>query len=227
MGVSRRPDEQELRSLAAALPAQPAHAAVVLSGKREQAGWWGKGRDAGWADAVQAARTVASAAGVELEVRAGELAPWHPGRCAELVVGGSVVGHAGELHPKVVEALGLPKRTCAMELDLDALPITDLRPSPQVSAYPPVLLDVALVVDRSVAAADVVAAVREGGGELLEDVRLFDVYAGEQLGEGTKSLALALRFRASDRTLKQEEATAARDAVVQLAADRLGATLRG
>ena len=74
--------------------------------------------------------------------------------------------------------------------------------------------------------AEVVAAVREGGGELLEDVRLFDVYAGEQLGEGKKSLALALRFRAADRTLKQEEATVARDAAVQLAADRLGAALR-
>ncbi|MBE9375430.1 phenylalanine--tRNA ligase subunit beta [Saccharopolyspora sp. HNM0983] len=227
VGVSDRPTVQELQALADALPAQPVHAAVVLSGKREQPGWWGQGRDAGWADAVQAARAVASAAGVELGVRAGEQAPWHPGRCAELVVGGSVVGHAGELHPKVVEALGLPKRTCAMELDLDALPITDPRPAPQVSSYPPVLMDVALVVDRDAAAADVVAAVRAGGGELLEDVRLFDVYAGEQLGEGKKSLALALRFRAPDRTLKQEEATAARDAAVQLAADRLGATLRG
>ncbi|MER7084090.1 phenylalanine--tRNA ligase subunit beta, partial [Saccharopolyspora kobensis] len=205
---------------------QPKHVAVLLGGHREQAGWWGKGREASWADAVQAARVVAAAAGVELEVGAGELAPWHPGRCAQLKVGGTVVGHAGELHPKVVEALGLPKRTCAMELDLDALPLVDNRPAPQISPYPPVLMDIALVVDAEVAAADLVEAVRAGGGELLEDVRLFDVYAGEQLGEGKKSLALALRFRAPDRTLKQEEATEARDAAVKSAADRLGATLR-
>ncbi|SEG97816.1 phenylalanyl-tRNA synthetase beta subunit [Saccharopolyspora kobensis] len=226
VGVAQRPSDEQLAALEAALPAQPKHVAVLLGGHREQAGWWGKGREASWADAVQAARVVAAAAGVELEVGAGELAPWHPGRCAQLKVGGTVVGHAGELHPKVVEALGLPKRTCAMELDLDALPLVDNRPAPQISPYPPVLMDIALVVDAEVAAADLVEAVRAGGGELLEDVRLFDVYAGEQLGEGKKSLALALRFRAPDRTLKQEEATEARDAAVKSAADRLGATLR-
>ncbi|MDA3630277.1 phenylalanine--tRNA ligase subunit beta, partial [Saccharopolyspora sp. WRP15-2] len=108
-----------------------------------------------------------------------------------------------------------------------ALPLVDRRPAPEISAYPPVLMDIALVVDAKVAATDLIDAVRAGGGDLLEDVRLFDVYAGEQLGEGKKSLALALRFRAPDRTLKQEEATEARDAAVKSAADRLGATLRG
>ncbi|NYI85424.1 phenylalanyl-tRNA synthetase beta chain [Saccharopolyspora hordei] len=226
VGVAQRPSDEEIAALEAALPAQPTHVAVMLGGQWERAGWWGKGREASWADAVQAARVVAAAAGVELEVSAGELAPWHPGRCAQLTVGDTVVGHAGELHPKVVEALGLPKRTCAMEMDLDALPLVDRRPAPKISAYPPVLMDVALVVDSGVAATDLIEAVREGGGDLLEDVRLFDVYQGEQLGEGKKSLALALRFRAPDRTLKQEEATEARDAAVKAAADRLGATLR-
>jgi phenylalanyl-tRNA synthetase beta chain len=226
VGVAGRPSDEEIAALHASLPAQPTHVAVLLGGQREQAGWWGKGREVSWADAVQAARVVAATAGVELTVSAGELAPWHPGRCAQLKVGNTVVGHAGELHPKVVEALGLPKRTAAMELDLDALPLTDRRPAPQISPYPPVLMDVALVVDEGVAAADLVDAVRTGGGELLEDVRLFDVYAGEQLGEGKKSLALALRFRAPDRTLKQEEATEARDAAVRAATDRLGASLR-
>ncbi|MGW5648563.1 phenylalanine--tRNA ligase subunit beta [Saccharopolyspora sp. NPDC003752] len=226
VGVASRPSDEEIAALHASLPAQPKHVAVMLGGNREQAGWWGKGREANWADAVQAARVVAEAAGVELTVSADELAPWHPGRCAQLKAGDVVVGHAGELHPKVVEALGLPKRTCAMELDLDALPLTDRRPAPQISAYPPVLMDIALVVDEGVAGADVIDAVRAGGGELLEDVRLFDVYAGEQLDEGKKSLALALRFRASDRTLKQEEATEARDAAVRAATERLGASLR-
>ncbi|TDC90584.1 phenylalanine--tRNA ligase subunit beta [Saccharopolyspora aridisoli] len=226
VGVDARPTDEQIAGLLAALPAQPTRVATVLAGQREQAGWWGKGRAANWADAIQAARVVASAAGVELTVRNAEYAPWHPGRCAELLVGETVVGHAGELHPKVVETLGLPKRTSAMELDLDALPLVERRAAPAISAYPPVLMDVALVVDSSTASSDVVEAVRAGGGELLEDVRLFDVYTGEQLDEGKKSLALALRFRAPDRTLKQEEATEARDAAVRAAADRLGATLR-
>lgn len=225
--VGQRPSDEQLAELRAALPAQPTHVAAVLAGQRERSGWWGKGRQAGWADAVEAGRAVAEAAGVQVEVTAGDLAPWHPGRCAELTVDGTAVGHAGELHPKVVEALGLPKRTCAVEIDLDAVPLVDRRPAPQVSAYPPVLLDVALVVDRSVPSRELVEAVRAGGGELLESVRVFDVYSGEQLGEGSKSIALALRFRAPDRTLKQEEATAARDAAVAVAAERCGATLRG
>jgi len=226
VGVADRPNETELAALEAALPQQPVHVAVVLTGEREPSGWWGKGRPAGWADAVEAARLVAEAAGVELRVVAGNLAPWHPGRCAELRVGDWPVGHAGELHPKVIEALGLPKRTCAMELDLDALPLGERRPAPQVSPYPPVLLDIALVVDQDIPVADVAEVVRAGGGELLEDVRLFDVYTGEQLGEGKRSLAFALRFRAPDRTLTVEEASEARDRAVAAAAERFGATLR-
>ncbi|EQD82034.1 phenylalanyl-tRNA synthetase beta subunit [Saccharopolyspora erythraea NRRL 2338] len=226
VGVSQRPSDAEIEALHASLPAQPTHVGVVLAGQREHAGWWGKGREVSWADAVEAARRVAAAAGVELTISAGDLAPWHPGRCAELKVGDTVVGHAGELHPKVVEALGLPKRTCAMELDLDALPLTDDRPAPVVSAYPPVLLDIALVVDASVPSAELVDTVRKGAGELVEDVRLFDVYSGEQLESGKKSLAMALRFRAPDRTLKQDEATEARDAAVAAAEERFGATLR-
>lgn len=226
VGVDRRPSDDELAALRAALPDQPLHVGAVLAGNRERAGWWGKGRAADWADAIEAARTVAEAAGARLTVEAAEQAPWHPGRCARLKVGGTIVGHAGELHPKVVDALELPKRTCAMELDLDALPLNGELPSVGLSAYPPVLLDVALVVDSAVSSAELTDAVRSGGGQLLEDVRLFDVYSGEQLGEGKKSLAFALRFRAADRTLTQEEAIEARDAAVAAAAERCGATLR-
>ncbi|HWO68223.1 MAG TPA: phenylalanine--tRNA ligase subunit beta, partial [Umezawaea sp.] len=226
VGVAERPTDAQVASMFAALPQQPVHVAVVLAGHREHAGWWGKGRQADWADAVEAAKLVGKAYGVTLRVVASDLAPWHPGRCAELRVGDWPVGHAGELHPKVVEALGLPKRTVAMELDLDALPLNDNRPAPIISAYPPVLLDVAVVVDAAVPAAEVAAVLEAGGGDLLEDIRLFDVYTGEQVGEGKRSLAYALRFRAPDRTLTVEEATAARDAAVASLAERHGATLR-
>ena len=144
-----------------------------------------------------------------------------------VLVDGEVVGHAGELHPAVIERAGLPARTCAFELDLDALPIVESLPAPAVSPFPPVLQDVAVVVDKAVPAAIVEAALRAGGGDLLEDVRLFDVFEGVQVGEDRKSLAFALRFRAPDRTLTEDEASAARDAAVASASAAVGAQLRG
>ncbi|SBT67360.1 phenylalanyl-tRNA synthetase beta subunit [Micromonospora sediminicola] len=230
MGVDRRPTDEEFAAADAVVPAQPRHVAVALCGEIEPAGWWGAGRAAGWADAVEAGRAVLDAAGIPADrvtVRAGERAPWHPGRCAELLVDDVVVGHAGELHPAVVAALELPRRTSAMELDLDALPAAPLATGPTISTFPPALIDVALVVDEAVPAAEVRRALAEGAGPLLEDVRLFDVYASAQLGAGRKSLAYKLTFRAPDRTLAGEEAVAARDAAVALAAQRFGATLRG
>ncbi|WP_433918277.1 phenylalanine--tRNA ligase subunit beta [Streptomyces canus] len=232
--VDRRPTDAEIAELDATLPEQPRHVAVVLAGAREQAGWWGKGRPADWADAVEAGRLVAREAGAELVVRGGQYGPWHPGRCAEFVVvvdgAETVVGHAGELHPRVVKAFGLPARTSAMELDLDVLEAVgdDTPQAPAISTFPVATQDVALVVDKFVPHADVETALREGAGELLEGIRLFDVYENEeQLGDGKKSLAYALRFRAGDRTLTVDEASAARDAAVALAGERTGAVLRG
>ncbi len=227
VGVEHRPSSEEYEALLAAVPDQPLHVAVVAAGQAEAAGWWGTGTSRTWADAVQAARTVAGAHGAVLTVRQDEYPPWHPGRCASLLLDGVLVGHAGELHPRVVAALDLPPRTVAMELDLDAFPVPTPAPTPSLSSYPPVLLDVALVVEESVAAAEVLAAIVSGGGALVESARLFDVYADpERLGEGLKSLAFSLRFRAPDRTLTIEEATAARDAAIAAAAEATGATLR-
>ncbi|MGW2474937.1 phenylalanine--tRNA ligase subunit beta [Streptomyces sp. NPDC001665] len=231
--VDRRPSDADIASLNAALPRQPRRAAVVLAGAREQAGWWGKGRPADWADSVEAARTVAREAGVEVIVRADRHEPWHPGRCAALyvTVAGeeALFGHAGELHPRVIKELHLPERTCAMEVDLDVLEqaVDGALRAPRISTFPVATQDVALVVGQDVPAADVERALREGAGELLESLRLFDVFTGEQIGEGSKSLAYALRFRAADRTLTVDEASAARDAAVALAAERTGAVLRG
>ncbi|MET9650204.1 phenylalanine--tRNA ligase subunit beta [Streptomyces sp. NPDC006460] len=231
--VDRRPTDAEIAEVNAALPEQPRHAAVVLAGAREQAGWWGKGRPTDWADAVEAARTVAREAGTKLIIRQDQYGPWHPGRCAGLFVTvdgqEQVAGYAGELHPRVVKALGLPARTCAMELNLDLVEAASEGPlkAPRISSFPVATQDVALVVDAKVPADTVEAALRDGAGELLESVRLFDVYTGGQVDEGKKSLAYALKFRAADRTLTVDEATAARDAAVSLATERTGATLRG
>ncbi|MEV4628747.1 phenylalanine--tRNA ligase subunit beta [Micromonospora sp. NPDC049523] len=230
MGVEHRPSDAEFAAADAVLPHQPRHVAVVLAGEVERTGWWGPGKPAGWADAVEAARNVLAAAGLpddRVTVRAAQRAPWHPGRCAEVLVDDTVVGYAGELHPATVEALELPRRTSAMELDLDLLPPTPVPSAPRISGFPPALIDVALVVPEEVAAAEVQRALADGAGELLESVRLFDVYASAQLGVGRKSLAYKLTFRAPDRTLTVEEAVAARDAAVAEASSRLGATLRG
>ncbi|MBO0829952.1 MAG: phenylalanine--tRNA ligase subunit beta, partial [Streptosporangiales bacterium] len=196
----------------------------------DHGGWWGAGRPAEWGDAVEAVRTIAAETGVEVTVTADEHAPWHPGRCARVTADGELVGHAGELHPRVVEAFGLPARTCAAEVELSVLyRLAEGRSvtAPSISAYPPALVDVALTVDQATPVVDVEAALRAGAGELLESVRLFDVYTGEQVGAGRRSLAYKLRFRAPDRTLTADEVHAVTDAAVAEAARRVGAVLRG
>lgn len=227
--VTRRPSATELAALDAALPDQPWHAAVLLSGERARSGWWGAGRSACWADAVEAVRLVAHQLFAPLELAADPAPPWHPGRCARLIVAGAAIGWAGELHPRVVTAFGLPERTCAAEFALQPLAAAamDPVPAPRISPFPPAFLDVALVVEESVSAADLRCALAEGAGELLASLSLFDLYAGPQVGPGRKSLAFQMVLRSPDRTLTLEESIQVRDAAVAEAARRLGATMRG
>jgi phenylalanyl-tRNA synthetase beta chain len=228
LAAGARPSDTDLAALDAALPDQPGRLAVVLAGARERAGWWGPARAADWSDAVAAAQLIGRAVGVEIDVTADQHTPFHPGRCAALHVDGVLLGHAGELHPRVVEACGLPARAVAMEVSTDVLIASapDVAPAPVVSAYPPATIDIAVVVEATVPSSDVAAALRAGAGELLESIRLFDVYAGDQVGAGRKSLAFSLRLRAIDRTLTADEATALRDAAVAEAGRRLDAELR-
>ncbi len=227
-GVHTRPSEAELEKLLEALPVQPLHLAVVLAGERTRSGWWGPGADAAWSDALAVVRRLAGELGVAVDVASAARMPWHPGRCAVVSVDEVVIGHAGELHPNVCKAFGLPPRSAAVELDLDALMAAadDVVAGPVFSTMPLAKEDVALVVDEAVTVAEVEAALRAGAGELLESLRLFDVYTGEQVGTGRKSLAFALRFRAPDRTLTEAETGAARDAAVAAAAERVGAVQR-
>ncbi len=225
-GVDGRPSDAELAALDASLPAQPRHAGVLLCGLRQ-------GRPVDWADPVEALVAVGRALGLQLQVEAGppDDAAWHPGRCARLLLDGRPVGTAGELHPRVVASCGLPARAVAGEVDLDALVAAAVAlppvPAPVVSHFPPAAVDVALVVEDATPAAAVEAALRDGVGPLLEDLRLFDVYRGPQVGDGRRSLAFALRLRAPDRTLTDVEVLGARDAAVAEAGRRTGAVLRG
>jgi phenylalanyl-tRNA synthetase beta chain len=227
-GVQARPQAEEWASLNGLLPHQPHHVAGLLAGTREPQGWWGQARAAGWADAIEAVRVIADVAGAPIEAIAGSDPAFHPGRCASITVNGTVIGHAGELHPRVIEATGLPERSAAFEVDLDAIidAAVAIRPAPVIGTQPVAKEDLALVVDNTVSADDVRRALQSGAGELLESVRLFDVYTGSQVPEGRKSLAFALRFRAPDRTLSAEETAAARQAAITTAEQRCGATLR-
>ncbi|HQR79717.1 MAG TPA: phenylalanine--tRNA ligase subunit beta, partial [Actinomycetota bacterium] len=174
------------------------------------------------------AQALAKAVGVHLQVQQDAHAPWHPGRCAVLLVDGTPAGHAGELHPDVIAHYGLPARSCAAEIDLSALlgAASPVAPAPRVSGFPVAKEDVALVVDQDLSAETLRAALHEGGGDLLESVRLFDVYSGPQVPDGKKSLAFALRMRADDRTLADDDISSVRDGVLA-AAVKMGAQLRG
>ena len=218
-GAAGPPSADQLAALDAALPAQPRHVGLALAGAH-----------ASWHAAISALVELGRTLGLALQPRAADVFPYHPGRCAELLLDGQRVGLAGELHPRVVGALDLPARTCAGEANLDLLvdraaergPLA----APVVSHFPPASVDVALVVDQAVPAADVEAALRDGAGELLEGLRLFDVFTGPQVGAGKRSLAWSLRFRAPDRTLTDTDVLGARDAAVAEAGRRVGAVLR-
>lgn len=226
--VHRRPSEQSIAALNAALPDQPFHIGLLICGERERSGWWGAGRRGDWADAVQAVRVVARALAAPLEVRAASTAGMHPGRCAELATAGCVIGWAGELHPRVCATFALPPGTAVAEFALAPLAdaAVDAQPAPVISSYPQAILDVALVVAQAVPAADLASALADGAGPLLAAVRLFDVYTGPPLAAGSKSLAFRLVMRAADRTLSTAEALAVRDAAVAVAGERHAAVLR-
>lgn len=224
-----RPSDEVLAAMEASVPFQPTHAGVVVAGDRDRAGWWGPARAADWTDAIDTAQAAAAALGISLRVEADAHAPWHPGRCAALHAAGRLVGHAGELHPRVVEAFGLPPRASAMEIRVDELLVAapELAAAPTMSTYPPAAFDLAVVVPDEVAAAAVADALRDAAGELVEQVRLFDVYAGDQVPAGHRSLAFAFRLRAPDRTLTADDVAAARARAIAAAEKAFGAHLRG
>ena len=226
--VTQRPAPDELTAMDQALGRQPRHLAAVVTGQWLSPTWIGPGVPAGWVQAIGAVEVAAQSLGVVLERQAAEQPPWHPGRCAAVLVDGRVLGYAGEIHPEVCLAFGLPPRTAAAEIDLDALVAAaptsgEIRP---ISGYPVAKEDVALIVADEVPAAAVERALRAGAGPLLESLTLFDLYTGPQVDEGKKSLAYALRFRAPDRTLTEAEAATARDAAVAVAAEQTGAVQR-
>jgi phenylalanyl-tRNA synthetase beta chain len=230
---AQRPTAQELEAILAALPEQTGALAAIVGGASGPDSWQGEPAPWGWADALDLARRAAAAVGAELEVRQVEHAPFHPGRAGELRVltadGDSrVVGAAGELHPAVRGEFGLPARTAALEIDLEAVIAAApsvVRAEP-VPTFPPAKEDFAFVVEESVPASAVEAAIVVGAGDLAERVHLFDVFTGEQIGEGKKSLAFAIRLRSTEGTLTAEQIGATRSRIIAAVESAVGGELR-
>lgn len=222
--LSKRPDQKIIDEIFASVPTQGYHVAGLLVGKTENENWQGKARAYNWQDAIAFAQDILQLCNLEWSVARSDLAPWHPGRCAELIVNGKAVAHAGELHPRIVAAYGLPERSVAFAVALNALPDSALVHPTRVGTMPAAVQDVALIVDSAVSAAELEGALREGAGDLLESITLFDRY--DKIGDGKISLAFTLVFRASDRTLTGEEVSAMRESATAAAAAKFGAVLR-
>jgi phenylalanyl-tRNA synthetase beta chain len=222
--LSKRPNQKIIEEIFASVPTQGYHVAGLLVGKTENENWQGKSRAYNWQDAIAYAQDVLQLCNLEWSVARSDLAPWHPGRCAELIVNGKAVAHAGELHPRIIAAYGLPERSVAFAVALSALPDSALVRPTTVGTMPAAVQDVALIVDATVSAADLEAALREGAGDLLESITLFDRY--DKIGDGKISLAFTLVFRASDRTLTGEEVSAMRESATAVASAKCGAVVR-
>ena len=224
-GVNKRPSEKIIKEIYDGVPKQMLFVGAVVTGEKILSDWQGSGSKFTWSDAIAKAQEIIESTGNDFEVIGSDLAPWHPGRCAELRVNGKPVAHAGELHPRVIAALNLPERSCAFAAILSELPVAGVTKAPAIWNFPAVVQDVALVVDAKATAADLAAALKQGAGSLLESIVLFDRY--DQMADDKVSLAFTLTFRASDRTLTSDEVARYRDQAIAQAAKTLGAVLRG
>ena len=223
-----RPSADQIANLESGIPSQPKHLAGLFLGSRVGAQPGSKSVVAGVEDALEAARVVAASVGVEFELRQSTPKGLHSGRSAELLVGGISVGVVGELNPSVSKSNDLPRTVGVFEIDMDklfAVAPKSIQAKP-LGTLPAATQDLSLVVDLGTPASEVLAAVREGAGELLELITLTDDYRGSNVPEGKKSLTFALRFRAMDRTLTQAEASEARDSGVAVAKKKFNAEIR-
>lgn len=213
------------------LPDEPRHLGMVITGPREPRSWMA-GQDRTPLDFYDLKGIVeALLAGLEMDgaFEPGEHPALHPGRCAQVRVGDQVIGVMGELHPLVRDAFELPAQPiCALEFDLDAMLTTWGAPytMASISAHPPVYEDLAVVIDEAVPAVRVRHLIAQTGAPLLRSVVLFDVYQGEQVEAGKKSLAYRLTYQADDRTLTDRQVAKVRSRIVRRLERELGAGLR-
>lgn len=204
--------------------------AGVLTGRWHADTWLEQGHELGFFDAKGLIESLARELAVNrFKVRVSEAQWLQPGRGADVMVGGEVVGWVGEVHPSVLREFEVDGTVAAFELDLKKLSAAarPSRPFVDVPRFPAVELDLALVVDEAVTAERLEQALSSAGGKLLESARLFDVYRGKGIEEGKKSMAYALAYRAADRTLTTEEVDAAHAKLVRKVCGAVGGSVRG
>ena len=210
------------------IPEQPDRLSFLLAGKPDST-WEGARVDFDVYDATGVWELLCDVLSIpNASLRQTPLPPFHPGRSAELLIGDAVVGALGEIHPTVVEAFGLPDRVVGCEVDVAELLVdrgawTYVEPS----VFPPVIFDMAFIVDADVPASTLTSVISVAAGDLLENVNIFDVFAGESIGEGRKSIAVNVRLRAADRTLTDEDAATARRSIAAAVSSEVGGDLRG
>ncbi|MBT5431944.1 MAG: phenylalanine--tRNA ligase subunit beta, partial [Micrococcales bacterium] len=226
---NQRPSDQELAALKSSIPNQPRFISGLFTGNWVKQGPGQSAITAGYPQALGAVEILLQQAALGFELEQAKLPGLHPGRAARVLVQGQAVGLVGELHPDLASENHLPRQVGIFELNLDALYALspEIVTAKSVDVMPAATQDLSMVVATSVAASELMTTIIAGAGELLEEIRLVDDYRGAGLAEGTKSLTFALLFRADDRTLTQQEASAARDKAVALAAEKHGAVLRG
>jgi phenylalanyl-tRNA synthetase beta chain len=209
-------------------PVTEAHRYAALAlGPLTPRSWRGGGEPADFFALKGVLEALAALLGAELEFAPGEQPFLHPGRSATVSISGRPAGWLGEVHPLVCRAWDLD---AAVGFELDAAPLLAAATAGEetfedIAEFPAVRQDLAVVVPAEVPAATVRATVLAAGGELLRAAEVFDLYAGEQLGEGRKSLALSLEFRAPDRTLTDEE-VGERRAAIKASLEQIGGALR-
>ena len=212
------------------LPDEPYKLAIAMTGSRQPPAWDRKDApDLDFYDMKGLVEAMFDDLGLHGVTYAPANHPhFHPGKCAQVSAGGEVLGSFGELHP-LVQARYDFAETAVMAAEFDLGSMRSAQPVFQVKsvpAFPPVLEDIAVIVDEYIPAAQVEALIRQSSGEMVTEIRLFDVYRGEQIGPGKKSLAYSLTYQAPDRTLTDKEAAQTRNKIVRNLEKELGAKLR-
>jgi phenylalanyl-tRNA synthetase beta chain len=211
------------------LPDEKMYVCAAITGLSRGVDWKGKPANVDFFDLKGVAENMIESMGLEeMKTVKAVHEGFHPGICADIMVGSEVVGKIGELHPAILDRYAIDQAVFLFEVDLDAAMIGPKAGGnyENFSRYPHAERDLAVVVDEDVEAAAISTAILESGGDILRDVILFDVYKGKQVGDGKKSLAFGLRFQSNERTLTDEEITARSDKIVVTLKERFDAKLR-
>jgi len=213
------------------LPSEPRRLSIALAGPRAQTSWLAGG-GASRLDYFDI-KGIVDALARELNLPAVQFVPsgspsLHPARSAALVAGDRHIGVFGEAHPRVRENFDLPADpVCIAELDIEALQeLAAPKRFKSLPRFPAVREDIAIVVDEETPAARIQSLIEEAGGSMLRSVALFDLYRGDKIGAGKKSLAYALTYQHDERTLTDDEAAKIRTRIIKKLQDAAGAELR-